>query len=228
MDKAAAAAVIAERGWLSRRPPAFRAALIDRCRLRQFAAGDSLYHAGDPEAGIFGLVAGELLIKAPPAESIIAVQAAGFWVGTATAFRREPRWVTLTAASPSLVLHLAQSDFEAMIADADNCRHFAIEVAESLGEAVSVVANLIQPDSEVRVAQRLLTFMGLYGEARRHALGVAQSDLAEMCGLSRQTLNKVLQGFVARGIVALQYRRLEILDAAALEAIAFDESRIWR
>jgi len=115
-----------------------------------------------------------------------------------------------------------------MIRDAESCRHFAVNTAESLAEAVTVVANLTQPDSEVRVAQRLLTFMGLHQEARFRALAVAQGDLATMCGLSRQTLNRVLAGLVARGIIALGYRRIDILDPAALTALATEDERVWR
>jgi CRP-like cAMP-binding protein len=42
-----------------------------------------------------------------------------------------------------------------------------------------------------------------------------------MCGLSRQTLNKVLKSFQDAGIIATAYRRLEILDVKALQVIAF-------
>ena len=50
---------------------------------------------------------------------------------------------------------------------------------------------------------------------------VSQADLATMCGLSRQTLNKVLKSFQDAGVIATAYRRIEILDIKALQAIAF-------
>jgi len=128
--------------------------------------------------------------------------------------------VSLAAGSRLHVLHLAQTDFEAMIRDAENCRHFAINTAESLEEAVTVIANLTQPDSEVRVAQRLLTLMGVHRGDRLVDFTMSQADLATMCGLSRQTLNKVLAGLVARGIIALGYRRVRVIDATALQHLA--------
>lgn len=115
-----------------------------------------------------------------------------------------------------------------MARDAENCRHFAVNTAESLAEAVTVVSNLIQPDSEVRVAQRLLTFMGVRGATRQEAFGFSQADLATMCGLSRQTMSKVLAGLAARGIIALHYRRIEVIDVAALQALAIHDERVWR
>jgi CRP-like cAMP-binding protein len=177
---------------------------------------------------MYGLVSGQVLIRLPPADTIGSVASPGTWLGDATAFRREARWVSATAGTPSWVLHLEQRDFEEMIRDAENCRHFAINTSEALSEAVTIVSNLIQPDSEVRVAQRLLTFMGVHGATRQEAFGFSQADLATMCGLSRQTMSKVLAGLAARGIVALHYRNIEVIDVAALQALAINDERVWR
>jgi CRP-like cAMP-binding protein len=227
MDKLEIARLMESTGWLSRRPAAFREELLMRCRFRRFAAGQSLYNADDQPGGMWGLIDGRLLIRVPPSDTIISAQAPGFWTGEATAFRRAHRMVSITAATKVEVLHLSQADFDAMAEDAENCRHFAINTAEALGEAVTVVANLTQPDSEIRVAQRLLTFMGLYGEMRRRALSVSQSEMATMCGLSRQTMGKVLAGLVERRIIAIGYRRIDILDVDRLRALAIDDERIW-
>lgn len=170
---------MASHGWLSRRPLRFREEVIQRSRLQSFAAGESLYNAGDGPAGMFGLISGQMLIRVPPADTIISIASPGQWAGDATCFLREPRWVSITAGSALHALHLSQADFDTMIRDAENCRHFAINTAESLAEAITVVTNLTQPDSEVRVAQRLLTFMGLHHEARFRALAMSQADLRD-------------------------------------------------
>jgi CRP-like cAMP-binding protein len=228
MDKTEALQLMATHGWLSRRPMLFREEVVRRSRLRSFEMGESLYNYGDGLNGMFGLISGQMLIRVPPADTIVNVVRPGQWLGDATAFMREPRWVSLTAGSPLTVLHLAQADFDEMIRDAENCRHFAINTAETLAEAATVVMNLTQPDSEVRVAQRLLTFMGVHEEARQAALAFSQADLATMCGLSRQTMSKVLAGLVARGIITLHYRRIEVTDVAALQNLAIHDDRVWR
>jgi CRP/FNR family cyclic AMP-dependent transcriptional regulator len=228
MDKAAALAVMTEHGWLSRRPMTFREEVVRRSRLQHFDTGASFYNAGDDSHGMYGLVSGLVLIRLPPADTIGSVASPGTWLGDATAFRREARWVSATAGAPSWVLHLEQRDFEEMIRDAENCRHFAINTSEALSVAVTIVSNLIQPDSEVRVAQRLLTFMGLFGETRQRALTVTQADLGVMCGLSRQTMSKVLTGMVEAGIIAVGYRRIDIIDEGALYALATHDERVWR
>lgn len=228
VDKGDALKLMESNGWLSRRPMLFREEIIRRSRLKSFEAGQSLYNAGDGLSGMFGLISGQMLIRLPPADTIISIVAPGQWIGDATAFMREARWVSLTAGSRLHVLHLSQTDFDTMCEVAENCRHFAINTAEALAEAVTVVANLTQPDSEVRVAQRLLTFMGVHGEDRLSAFGMSQTDLATMCGLSRQTMSKVLSQLAERGIIRLGYRRIKVVDPTALRNLAINDDRIWR
>jgi len=129
--------------------------------------------------------------------------------------------ISIRALPDCRVLHLSQPDFDQLMRDPECCRTVAALTAEGLGEAVTVVSNLIQPNGELRVAQRLLTLIGLYGDDRRVFTDVSQADLATMCGLSRQTLNKVLKAFQDSGVVATAYRRIEVLDIGALQAIAF-------
>jgi CRP-like cAMP-binding protein len=228
VDKTEALQLMTQHGWLSRRPMVFREEVVRRSRLRHYEAGESLYNYGDGLSGMFGLISGQILMRVPPADTIVNVLRPGQWVGDATGFIREQRWVSLIAGSQLHVLHLPQAEFDDMVRDAENCRHFAANTAESLAEAVTVVANLTQPDSEVRVAQRLLTFMGVHGATRQEAFGFSQADLATMCGLSRQTMSKVLAGLAARGIIALHYRRIEVIDVAALQQLAIHDERVWR
>jgi hypothetical protein len=38
----------------------------------------------------------------------------------------------------------------------------------------------------------------------------------------------VLAGLAARGIIALHYRRIEVIDVAALQVLAIHDERVWR
>ncbi|WP_397396370.1 Crp/Fnr family transcriptional regulator [Phenylobacterium sp.] len=221
MDKAEAIALVSGTGWLARQTPDFRKAFLERVSLRKFQAGTPIYRAGAPPSGMFGLVVGQWSLQVPPSDVMISVQGPGRWAGDAAALRRRPTMISIRAITDCRALHLSQPDFDQLMRDPDCCRTVAALTAEGLGEAVTVVSNLVQPNGELRVAQRLLTFIGLYGDDRRVFTDVSQADLATMCGLSRQTLNKVLKSFQDAGIIATAYRRLEILNVKALQAIAF-------
>ena len=221
MDKAEAIALVSGTGWLARQTPDFRKAFLERVSLRKFQAGTPIYRAGAPPSGMFGLVVGQWSLQVPPSDVMISVQGPGRWAGDAAALRRRPTMISIRAITDCRALHLSQPDFDQLMRDPECCRAVAALTAEGLGEAVTVVSNLVQPNGELRVAQRLLTFIGLYGDDRRVFTDVSQADLATMCGLSRQTLNKVLKSFQDAGIIATAYRRLEILNVKALQAIAF-------
>lgn len=221
MDKAEAIALVSGTGWLARQTPDFRKAFLERVSLRKFQAGTPIYRAGAPPSGMFGLVVGQWSLQVPPSDVMISVQGPGRWAGDAAALRRRPTMISIRAITDCRALHLSQPDFDQLVRDPECCRTIAALTAEGLGEAVTVVSNLIQPNGELRVAQRLLTFIGLYGDDRRVFTDVSQADLATMCGLSRQTLNKVLKSFQDAGVIVTAYRRLEILDVKALQAIAF-------
>jgi len=221
LDKAEAIALVSGTGWLARQTPDFRKAFLERVSLRKFQAGTPIYRAGAPPSGMFGLVVGQWSLQVPPSDVMISVQGPGRWAGDAAALRRSPTMISIRAITDCRALHLSQPDFDQLMRDPECCRAVAALTAEGLGEAVTVVSNLVQPNGELRVAQRLLTFIGLYGDDSRVFTDVSQADLAIMCGLSRQTLNKVLKSFQDAGIIATAYRRLEILDVEALQAIAF-------
>jgi CRP-like cAMP-binding protein len=221
LEKGAAIDLVSREGWLARQSPEFRKLFLAHVSLRRFQAGAAIYRAGAPPAGMFGLVEGQWSLQVPPSDVMISVQGPGRWVGDAAALRRRPTMISIRALTDCRVLHVSQSDFDQLMRDPECCRTVAALTAEGLGEAVTVVSNLIQPNGELRVAQRLLTFIGLYGDDRRVFTDVSQGDLATMCGLSRQTLNKVLKDLQDAGAITTGYRRIEILDVDALRSIAF-------
>lgn len=75
---------------------------------------------------------------------------------------------------------------------------------------------------EGRLAKRLWLVAHGYGGrsgAPRRVLSLPQEQLALMLGVSRQSANKALRALEARGLIALRYGGIELLDLAALAAL---------
>jgi CRP-like cAMP-binding protein len=214
MDKARVGEVMRTHGWLSRRPEHFRVEVLQRCHLRHFGPGEILFGAGDSTAGVFGLVEGSIGIELPNGH-IATIKSPGYWTGEGTGFRPGGRMATMVASEASHVLFLPLTEFERLIANADFCRYFAILTLEHLEEAISVIGNLMAADPGARVAGRLLTLMRAEPDGRA-TFPITQGELASMCGLTRQTVNKVVRRFTAEGIVGSSYGQLTILDATRL------------
>lgn len=218
MDRKEAGEIVRNLGWLSRQPEAFRDALLRRCHLERFAKGETLYRAGEAPGGLYGLVQGVLDVELPNG-MLGTVRAPGYWVGETAAFRRAPRLASIIAKSEVHVLRLPLAEFERLIANAEYCRCFALLAIEHLDEALELSLALMMRDPLGRVCVRL------HALARRQPGGVSafaltQARLGEMCGLTRQTVNAVLKRLAAEGVVAVDYGRLAIRDAARLEALA--------
>ena len=228
MNLAAASAVMSDHGWLSRRPAAFRDDVINRCRIRRYSAYESIYREGDTSNCMFGLAAGRWFVKVPPAETMITLASPGFWIGEAGIFRGVERAASVIAATDSVVLYLAPADFAELAANAEYCRHFAANTAEALAEAIAVIGNLSQPRADIRVAQRLATLQIFNASEREPDVQLSQTDLAELCNLSRTTLGGVLRMFVKRGFLRLAYRQIVIVDLPALIDFAFNDDAMWR
>jgi CRP-like cAMP-binding protein len=67
-----------------------------------------------------------------------------------------------------------------------------------------------------RLAKRLVLLARLYGPRQE----LTQDDLAHMLGTARQTVGKPLREWERQGWIALEYRKIAVLDSAALEAVA--------
>lgn len=72
-----------------------------------------------------------------------------------------------------------------------------------------------------RVAQAIMRLAQLSGRVGQHGevkLRISQSDLAAMASVSRQTANQELGVFARKGIIAVKYSEVTILDMGALRA----------
>ncbi len=219
MDKAGCARIVATTGWLSQQPEAFRTEVIRHSHLRRYEAGETLYAVDDPPGGMFGLADGVLTIALRNGR-VVTVKRPGYWIGETAAMRRQHRAVTLSAATRVHTLYLPLAEFERMIADAESCRRFAGLSLQHLDEALEIIACLMAPDAVARVAGRLLALAEAQSIAEGTAMRLTQRDLADMCGVSRQTVNRVLIDLAERQVVATRYGTVTILDARNLWMLA--------
>jgi CRP-like cAMP-binding protein len=220
--------VLSRRGWLPATSAGFRAAVLDGCGLRRFAAGQTIYSRGDPPGGLWGLAAGQIAIEAPSADlgSYIAYFAGpGYWIGAAPTITRDPRHVGIVAARPSVLLHLPIAEFEAIAAkDPEAWRWLAVLPIQQSLLATGVATDLMIRDPRCRLVAILLRLAGCreplaaYPPEPEEIL-ISQEALAVIVNLSRTALGEMLRSLEREGRIARRYRRIQLDRERCLELL---------
>lgn len=205
-------------GWLASQSVKLQDEVLSRSYLRSFREKETLFHVGDPCAGLYCLVDGVVRIEFAVGGGdykIASVAQPVFWFGEGASFRRGSYLITAAAQRPVTTLHLPHQEFERLIETPAYCRAFALLSVDHFDDCLQLLGQLLIGDVEHRIAVRLAMLAeGL--NSVPPVVHVTQSDLAEMCGLSRPTVQQALASLERRGLVKPGYRKIEILDAERL------------
>jgi CRP-like cAMP-binding protein len=221
-----ARAIVSRMGWLSRTPERFRSSVLRKCQLANFGVGETLYAAGEPAGGIYGLVSGGLCVSIEPGDLIpvtVHLYVPGTWTGEAAAITGEPRLVSMSATRTTQVLYLPLTAVNAILdEDPEAYRSFARLTHWHLATALGAVGNLTIRDASKRLIALLLRLSGCRLETPPD-LGVididlSQDDLAIMSNVGRTKANTILGQLQAAGEIEVHYRRVRVLAPEALRA----------
>ena len=174
LDLEAACELVSNRGWLRHTPVPFRRAVLERCRLQQFAAGTPVYSIGDEPGGMYGVVSGALGISVAPGEHgpyTAHLAMSGAWFGEAAAFTRRPRMVGLTATRDTELLHLPLHAIDDIVSrDPGAWRYFGLITIGQLDIAIGASDDLMTRDHFRRFVAVLLRFANCRHVSPRNGL----------------------------------------------------------
>ena len=217
--------ILATSGWLADTPARFRDALLERCVLRRYERGETVYRAGDPAGGLYGLVAGGIGVELSPddREPYIGTFARpGFWIGEASVLTRAPRLIGIRVFRESRLAYLPLAEWDALTrAVPDAWRWLAHLIARNERLALAVADALMIRDSGRRLAAILMLLSTQSAPAPAGAfveIEISQDDLARMANLSRSSTGRLLKAFEAAGIIGNAYREIRVIDHDGLRA----------
>src|SRR5438874_3601403 len=195
-------------------------------RIRKFRRGETIFHQGDPGDSLFILEAGSVKIVLPSPEgeegAIIATLGRGDFFGELALLDGAPHSATAVALEPTQALVLNRATFQGLVDDEPGLRNalFAGLVAE-LRRLTGHVEELHFLDLAGRLARRLVQLSEQAAPSPGGDIALdwpyTQSDLAAMIGGTRQSVNKLLGGLIADGLVRIDRDTLTVTDPEALE-----------
>jgi CRP/FNR family transcriptional regulator, cyclic AMP receptor protein len=202
-------------GWLSEQPTEFKhwASMVGNWQ--DYVAGQTVYFAGDPSNGLYGLATGAVELTFPLiAEEPISIYRAepGFWIGDSAELSDEPRVVTLSAASDCRLLYIPHAAIRADLERNPHHWQSYYRLSHSnVKTAVTLLAESLALSVRARVCRRLLKLTEFSAEVQ-----LTHDQLAKFLGLARTTVSEELARLSAGGAVYTGYGRIEVLDRTYL------------
>lgn len=180
--------------------------------------GQWVYSEGDPDTGLCAVLDGALRLEVAvdaDRDVLIGLAQAPAILGQSRRRGGGPRIVTTRAQGMTTILTVSDAALDRIAAaHPDVWKDISELVYEELDTIVHFAAQLLVLRPRARVAARLLQL------ASDDRVLARQSDLAEMCGLTRKATNDHLAGLEADGLIQRGYGAVRLLSAAGLTRIA--------
>lgn len=201
-----------------------RAELAAAARRRRYPRGQTVFHKDEPGETLFIVDRGSVRIYLPSpqgADLTLAVLGPGDFFGDMALLDGGPRSASAAAVEDTDTIALDRADFTALLRSRPEAAMAVLAaVARRLRDADEMAADLAFLDVAGRLAKKLLELAASQGVRRADGtlldLSLTQEALANMLGVTRESVNRQLAIFRREGIVALDGRRFLIRDAEAL------------
>jgi len=190
----------------------------------QLARGDRLFDEGDPGDRLYVVLDGKMKLHRTSAdgrENLISLMGPGEMFGELSLFDPRPRTMSASAVTEARLAALAHDGLRSWLtARPDVAMHLLAALARRLRRTNEVMSDLVFTDVPGRVAKALLDLAARFGSQQDEGLQVnhdlTQEELAQLVGASRETVNKALADFVARGWIQLQPKSVLLIDTERL------------
>jgi CRP/FNR family transcriptional regulator, cyclic AMP receptor protein len=214
--------------WFSKLSPALKSAILARALVRRLSDGDPLATRGSPAEEWCGVARGAVRISSVSLSGkqiTLTYAEPGTWFGDIALFDGLPRTHDADAHGQTTMLVVRKPDFKWLLAQHTelyeallrlNCRRLRLMFDQ--------FEDLNTRPLQARLARQILLLAKSYGIAQgeeiRIGLALAQEDLAQLLGASRQRVNQELKGFEREGAVRVEPTRLVVLSREKLLLIA--------
>lgn len=192
---------------------------------RRFNNGQIIFHHGDPGGLLYIISKGKVKIthSTPEGhEALLAILGTGDFFGELALLDDSPRSATAEAIEPTETLTLHRDDFLRYIShNPEFSQHVLQTMAQHIRRLNNQISDIFFLDLPGRLARMLLQLAEQHGRVTAEGilidLSLTQTDLAEMTGATRVSVNKALGRFRRAKWVKTQGRRFTILDQEALQ-----------
>ncbi|MBZ4422895.1 Crp/Fnr family transcriptional regulator [Myxococcus sp. RHSTA-1-4] len=193
-------------------------------RTRRYAKGEVIFHQGDVGTSLYIIRKGQVAIRlgSPDGkEVILALLDRGDFFGELALLDGEPRSTDAVAREESDLLTIRREDFRRYL---DARPKVALGLLANLSRLVRHVTQLVHDttflDARARLVRVLLELARNQGQPGAEGVVIpqklTQTELANLCGLTRESTNKWLRFYVREGLLAYEGGRITLVHPERL------------
>jgi CRP-like cAMP-binding protein len=193
---------------------------------RRYRRGEVVFHEGDLGDSVHLLATGRVAVRTttPDGDSVTyAVAGPGEAFGELALLSADHRrTATVVALEDTETLALRREQFERVRTRHPGVDRMLVEILAARVRRLSAhLVEALYVPVDKRVVRRLLVLCRQYGNGGAQvALPLTQSELAEMAGATRPTVNKVLRTLENAEVIVLRRGAVHVLDRTALRSFA--------
>lgn len=170
-----------------------------------------LFNKGDAATGLYLLLSGHVKVSTISQhghEMILAILGPGNMIGEVALLDQMERTATVTTLTPSELMSISRYDvMSAIEQNPGSAFQILCALTKRLRIATSLIEDLVFLDLPSRLAKKLLALAESFGHRTQDGLRidcrVTQQELANMVGTTRESINKVLSAWKAKGLLSM-------------------------
>jgi CRP-like cAMP-binding protein len=195
--------------------------------VRTLHRGETLYREGDAPRYLFCLLRGHVTIQRNGRggqQQIVRMVEPGAIFGYAASFANSDYLSTAIAGHDTEVLLMPASLMFHFIWENSNfAMLFLRELSELLGLTAQRTISLTQKHIRGRLAEALMLMRKKYGledDGQTLSVYLSREDLGKLSNMTTSNAIRTLSAFASEGIIAIEGRKLKLLDEHALQRIS--------
>lgn len=218
---------LGECGLFQELEPDERNALFARVRIRSYKAGETIFLMGSAGDSLMAVLSGGVRISVPSPdgkEIVLALIQPREVFGEIALLDGRERTADARAMDECTLAVLERRDVLSFLERHPKVWPKLVEVLCSrLRNTDQHIAEIALLQLPARLAKTLLRLVDLQGGAANTAprkIQLSQRELGNICGASRESINKCLRAWQRRGIVQIDESRVTLANRTALEELA--------
>lgn len=217
--------------WFSTLSPSLRHDILRCAFVKRYKDGDLICARGDPPEQWIACAKGAVRVSSTAVSGkqvTLTYVEPGIWFGDVAMFDGDRRTHDAYAHGDSTILCVARADFRKILATHVELYEALMRLqARRIRTLFGLVEDLNTLPLRARLAKQLIHLVRSYGvpnladgSQMRIGLQLAQEELAQLLGASRQRVNQELKQMEREGAIRIEPAGLVVLDRSALMRIS--------